>query len=73
MKSRLRKHNDWGGQGENSRTAKLTEEKVREIKRLIRAGMRYQDIAQQYDVGKSTIANIATGLRWSHVKLEMED
>jgi len=65
--------NNWGQRGSKVPSAKLNEEQVREIKRLIRAGMRYQDIAQQYDVGKSTIANIATGLRWSHVKLEMED
>jgi DNA invertase Pin-like site-specific DNA recombinase len=64
---------NWGQRGSKAPTAKLNEEQVREIKRLIRKGVRYQDIAEQYGVGKSTIANIATGLRWSHVKLEAEE
>jgi DNA invertase Pin-like site-specific DNA recombinase len=62
--------NAWGQRGSKVPSAKLNEDQVREIKRLIRAGVRYQDIAEQYGVGKTTIANIATGLRWSHVKLE---
>lgn len=62
--------NSWGQRGSKVPSAKLNEDQVREIKRLIRMGIRYQDIAEQYGVGKTTIANIATGLRWSHVKLE---
>jgi len=64
--------NNWGQCGSKVPSAKLNEDQVREIKRLIRAGMRYQDIAEHYGVGKTTIANIATGLRWSHVKLEKQ-
>jgi DNA invertase Pin-like site-specific DNA recombinase len=62
--------NTWGQRGSKVPSAKLNEDQVREIKRLIQTGIRYQDIAEQYGVGKTTTANIATGLRWSHVKLE---
>jgi hypothetical protein len=46
---------------------KLTEQQVREIKLLIAAkSLTLKQIANQYDVGRSTIGSIKSGRNWSH-------
>jgi hypothetical protein len=49
-------------------SAKLTEDDVREIRRLLRHKMRQADIAKQYGVSSSVVSEIHTGKAWNHVK-----
>lgn len=65
-----KKGDEWGKFGEQSHTAKLTEADVLEIKRMLRDGVSRKDIAEKMGVSKTTISNISTGYRWSHVKLD---
>lgn len=53
--------------GESSSAALLSDEQVREIRRLIEAGNRHRDIAEWFGVARQTITNINTGHRWSHI------
>jgi len=52
--------------GENHRTAKLTDDDVRQIRRLF-GTMPHKDIAAKFGVHKSVISHIKTRKRWSHV------
>ena len=47
---------------------KLTEEQVREIKRLLKQGERQWKIAELFNVAQTCISGIATGKRWKHVQ-----
>lgn len=47
--------------------AKLTEEKVREIKRLLGEGVMQKEVAAKMSVKQATISLIKTGRRWAHV------
>jgi ABC-type iron transport system FetAB ATPase subunit len=47
----------------------LDEEKVREIKLLLKDGKRNKDIAILYGVTDSVISKIKTGLRWGNVEI----
>jgi hypothetical protein len=51
-------------------TAKLTEEDVREIRRLHRTGMRQTELMRKYNVGSSRISSICNWRSWKHVKEE---
>lgn len=53
--------------GDKSIAAKLTEEKVALIKRRIINGERAVDLAKEYWVGPSTIAELKAGRSWGHV------
>ena len=54
--------------GEDSGTAKLNEEKVREIKKLLSENKLTQnEIGIKYNVSHRTISNIKIGKSWSHV------
>ena len=44
--------------------AKLTEDQVREIRRLLKAGHSPGGIARRFDVFRTTIRDIATGRTW---------
>jgi len=56
--------------GEKTRSAKLTTEQVRRIKTMLAEGfLRVSDIAREYGVTHATIACIARGTSWRHVKL----
>ena len=48
--------------------AKLTGEKVAEVKRLLHGGVSQRGVAKAMGVGKSAIDRIATGVTWKHVK-----
>lgn len=55
------------GPGEASPAAKLTDEKVRDIKRRLLAGETHKAIAKIYGVASGTIGFISVGVTWSHV------
>lgn len=53
--------------GVNHPGAKLTEQDVHEIRRLIRSGERNISIANRYGVCDATIRHIVSGKNWSHI------
>jgi hypothetical protein len=55
------------GPGTKGPAAKLTEDKVREIKRRLAAGEDYRKIAPDYGVVAGTIGHIKYGKTWTHV------
>jgi hypothetical protein len=55
------------GPGELSGSAKLTEDKVREIKRRLALGQPKKSIAAHYGVSPGTVGFIANGQTWGHV------
>ncbi len=54
--------------GEECAWSKLTEEKVRDIRRRIQAGERATVLGKEYGVGWQQIGRIARGTRWAWVK-----
>ena len=58
--------NKWT-RGELNGCAKLTVEKVKEIKRKVRAGNSQRGVAREYGIAQSTVSSIMTGKRWSGV------
>jgi hypothetical protein len=60
-----RRHWTYCFRGEMNRTAKLDEEKVADIRRLVRKGWRHADIADIYGVHKSLISHINRGKSWA--------
>lgn len=56
------------GNGMRNAAAKLSEEDVREIRRLAQEGRVYQrDIAAQFGIGQSQVSRIKKGIEWSHL------
>lgn len=53
--------------GTNSGRATLCEDDVADIIEMSEDGFSYREIARSFDVGKSTIGEILTGKRWSHI------
>ena len=54
--------------GSTHKLAKLTEEKVREMKRAYAAGVANQyELADEYGVGQALVSRIVRGLSWPHV------
>lgn len=53
----------------NGRAAKLNEEQVLQIKKLIREGLSTRSLAKTFGVSKSAIADISRGRCWSHVMI----
>lgn len=54
--------------GEKHPSAKLTEDKVREIKRrIIKQGVAIRELSEEYDVTYTSIWNISKGVTWRHV------
>jgi len=64
-----RKYNHPGKIGSKHHLAKLNEEKVIEIKKLIAKGYKNDEIADIYKVVTSNISLIRNGKRWSHVSV----
>ena len=56
------------GPGEDSPSAKLDNERVRQIKRRLNAGESQRKIAEFYGVAQGTVNFIARGVTWSHVE-----
>jgi hypothetical protein len=53
--------------GEKHNMAKLNENKVREIRRKMKAGINYKIIANEFKICKSHVFDIASGKKWKHV------
>lgn len=53
--------------GELNRGAKLTNEKVKEIKRLLRDGVSQTKIAKMFKVDHANISCIKRGISWKHI------
>jgi hypothetical protein len=58
--------------GTKNARAKLTDEKVRQIKSCLKAGIIQSKIAVMFDVSQIEISRINTGKRWARVKLDEE-
>lgn len=54
--------------GSNHGNAKLTEDDVRTIRRLVEQGSLHREVAQEFGVSKATVGAIISGRNWSHVK-----
>lgn len=54
--------------GAKNGKAKLTDDKVREILKLRKSGVKTKDIAKAFGVGSTTINNIGNGLIWKHIE-----
>jgi hypothetical protein len=62
--------NNWKSrEGSKHYLAKLNEEKVKEIKIMIRDGISTVEIAKMFNVCQSNISLIKTGKRWNHVSI----
>lgn len=59
--------------GERNGWSKLTENNVREIRKLRSEGHSYYAMAKVFGVNETTIRRVALGFIWSHVKDENEE
>lgn len=57
------------GPGEDSPSAKLNNESVRDIKRRLQRGETHKSIARVYGVAPGTIGFISCGATWSHISI----
>ena len=53
--------------GEAVHNAKLTEETVKQVREMHRAGMTISKIARHFNMARKTISNVALGQTWRHV------
>lgn len=53
--------------GEGNTRAKLTNEKVLRALSLRKSGLTYKQVAEEIGIGRSCIANVLSGLSWTHV------
>lgn len=58
--------------GERIGVAKLTDQKVREIRAAAACGATYTELSQHYHVGRCTLWCVVNGRTWKHVKEEGE-
>jgi hypothetical protein len=56
--------------GNDNPQSKLNEAQVRQIKARLAGGEGVRALAAEFQVGASTISDIKTGRRWSHVRLD---
>lgn len=56
-----------GAKGSQVGTAKLTEEQIPKIRSLLGMGMSIADVAELYNVGRTTISYIGLNKTWKHV------
>lgn len=54
--------------GTNNPNAKLTDDKVREIRRRVAAGETRQQVAESVGISYSVVREILQGKRWRHVE-----
>lgn len=60
--------------GSKNPSAKLNEDNVREIKNLLEAGnLTHYQIAEIFQISRSTVGFIKNGKLWSHVKLDSKE
>ena len=53
--------------GENNRSARLNDRKVREIREIAKTGVKPGRIATMFGVGRSTILRVLSGENWGHI------
>jgi hypothetical protein len=53
--------------GSKASAAKLTEDQVKEIKRLLKKGVPQRTIAKQFGISRGPVSGIALNLIWKHV------
>ena len=53
--------------GERAGSAKLTEENVIEIRRMVAAGATHKDAAARFGIGRKAVTKIINRQRWAHV------
>lgn len=63
-----REFGKWDQRGEKATGAKLTESKVREIRKLRREGFLLREIAPRFGVDLATISYVCSNQTWRHVK-----
>lgn len=61
-------HPEFAPRGEKNKNSKLTDNIVREIKKMLCMGYRQIDIATKFGVVQPTISEIKLGNLWTHVK-----
>jgi len=54
--------------GTRTRNAKLTDEKILDIRKLRKQGLSFAEIARKFNVNGQTISNIEHGRTWSHIE-----
>jgi hypothetical protein len=59
--------------GERRYNAKVTEDDVREMRRLRTAGWKLADLASKFGVTEATVSKICRGEAWKHVKAEADE
>lgn len=69
-----KKRHGTDGKGERNAMAKLTDEQVREIHKLLREGkLKQYEIARRVGISKMAITRIKQGAAWSHVQIGDEE
>lgn len=53
--------------GSQNPMSKLNEMQVREIKKMLRIGVKQKEIALKFKVGRGAIEHIACGSTWRHI------
>lgn len=53
--------------GSNNNKAKLTEDQIPEIKRLVASGLSMSEVGRRFGVGNATISKAVAGHTWKHV------
>lgn len=59
--------------GERHSRAKLTDDKVREIRQLIAVGFKQKEVAKMLDIHQSAVSRANSGKRWGHVSNVLGD
>lgn len=60
-------------QGTKSPNSKLTDDCVREIRRLWRGGMKTKDISDRFPASRSVVSSVCNGKSWKHIKAAQSD
>lgn len=63
------KNNSLVRSGSKSYHAKLNEDQVREIKKLLSEGKRSREISKIYSIGESALSSLKSGKTWKHVTI----
>jgi hypothetical protein len=59
---------EWGPKGSNVKSSKLTEAKVRDIRKRCAAGATQQSMADKYNISQVAVSWIVLRRNWKHVK-----
>jgi hypothetical protein len=67
LKGRHGKGESVSNKGMDNGASKLTDDEVKEIKKLLRQGISQQKIADRFGVAQTNISLIKRGLKWKHI------